>query len=103
MSRKRGNARGAVPDPPSPEPDGPLGEGASIPTGLLSAADLASRLHEDRAAVESFLRRLADKNPDCRQQTGTDRRNEPKWLYRVSDVWPALTEWAQQRRRTGRH
>jgi hypothetical protein len=44
------------------------------------------------AAVESFLRRYRDKYPDCCVNPDTRRKNEPKYLYRPSEVLPALRE-----------
>jgi hypothetical protein len=60
----------------------------------LSPKDLAGMIEESVAAVESFLRRYRAKFPDCFITVDDDdrRRNEPKYLYRVADVLPALKE-----------
>src|SRR6516225_4865900 len=52
----------------------------------LSAKDLATIVGKPVPAVESFLRRYRDKYPDCYMSTEAPRRNEPRYLYRVSDV-----------------
>jgi hypothetical protein len=64
---------------------------------VVSAADFAKMLgmpDANRAALESFLRRYRKKYPDCYVTTEEEarRRNEPKYLYRVGDVLPALKE-----------
>jgi hypothetical protein len=80
--------------------DAPPASGeTTIPVGPLSATDLATLVREDPKAVDTFLRRLAKSDPDCRIETGTDRRSEPKWMYRLPIVWAKLTEWAEARRR----
>jgi hypothetical protein len=60
--------------------------------GLFSAPDLARQLGLPIPRVESCLRRYRDKYPDCYVQIPEDdrRRNEPKYLYRRAEVWPAL-------------
>jgi hypothetical protein len=61
---------------------------------LQSSKDLARKLGPSvkLAAVESFLRRYRAKFPDCAMPTDSPRRNEPRFLYRVADVLPALKE-----------
>jgi hypothetical protein len=60
---------------------------------LLSASDIADRVGRKRESVTSFLTRFAAKCPDCRVSTETKRKNEPSYLYRTADVWPALEQW----------
>jgi hypothetical protein len=69
-----------------------VAEPGSAPLGppLQSATDLARRLGQPPDAVESFLRRYRQKYPDCCSETEGRRRNEARYLYRVSDVLPAL-------------
>jgi hypothetical protein len=57
-----------------------------------SVNDLAAMLKKPRSAVESFLRRYRVKYPDCFMEADSPRRNEPKYLYRIADVLPALKE-----------
>jgi hypothetical protein len=57
-----------------------------------SARDLADFVRQDGAAVESFLRRYRERFSDCFREAEGQRRNEPRYLYRVKDVWPALRE-----------
>lgn len=79
----------------APRPDGP----EDLPA-LLSAADLSDRLQQPRSRVESFLRRFRKSHRDCYTEADSPRRNEPRYLYRVADVWPALT--AKRRTSDGR-
>jgi hypothetical protein len=60
---------------------------------LLSASDIATRIGRLRSSVTSFLTRFAETHPDCRVETPSKRRNEPAYLYRTADVWPALEKW----------
>jgi hypothetical protein len=57
---------------------------------LLSATDLAARLRQPPDRVETFLRRRRASHPDCYIEGDNPRKNEPRYLYRVADVWPAL-------------
>ncbi len=57
-----------------------------------SVNDLAVMLKKPRSAVESFLRRYRVKYPDCFMEADSPRRNEPRYLYRIADVLPALKE-----------
>jgi hypothetical protein len=71
----------------------PLAGSTATPLPLrASAKDLAAMLGESDDAVDSFLRRYRDKYPDCYIPTDSPRRNEPKYLYRVADVLPALKQ-----------
>jgi hypothetical protein len=61
----------------------------------MSATDLARLLGmaKNARAVESHLRRLRDKYPDCFiLSDDVPRRNEPRYLYRLCDVLPALKQ-----------
>jgi hypothetical protein len=71
-------------------PRRPAGQAPKAP--YQSARDLATKLSLPFAAVDSFLRRYRKKFPDCCIETESPRRNEPRHLYRVADVWPALEE-----------
>jgi hypothetical protein len=62
---------------------------------LLSASDLAKLIKRNPKSVTSFLTRFACKYPDCRSENPTKRKNEPAYLYRTADVWPALQEWVK--------
>jgi hypothetical protein len=62
---------------------------ADWPT-FLSAADLARRTRLNSTRLESALRRFREKNPDCCNEQQNPRRNEPRYLYRVADVWPVV-------------
>jgi hypothetical protein len=59
---------------------------------LLSARDLASALGlaARTDAVESALRRHAERNLDCRVEVSNPRKGEPRYLYRVAVTWPLL-------------
>jgi hypothetical protein len=60
----------------------------------LASKDLAAVLGPSvsSAAVDSFLRRHRAKYPDCFITVDDDdrRRNQPKYLYHVAEVMPAL-------------
>lgn len=60
---------------------------------MLSASDVAEHIDRNRSSVTSFLTRYAQKYPDCRVPIDSKRKNEPGYLYRVADVWPALEKW----------
>ncbi len=57
---------------------------------LLAASDLAQFLGQPVKRVDGFLRRYHLTHPDSRVEVDTPRRNEPRFLYRTADVWPAL-------------
>lgn len=63
------------------------------PVPETAASDIAKRINRNPKSVASFLSRFAEKNPDCRVETDSKRNNEPGYLYRTSDVWPALENW----------
>lgn len=65
----------------------------AILPALLSASDIAARINRKRESVTSFLTRFAEKYPDCRVENPSKRKNEPGYLYRTADVWPALEKW----------
>lgn len=73
-----------------PKPDATT---EAIPPALLSASDIAARINRKRESVTSFLTRFAEKFPDCRVENPSKRKNEPGYLYRTADVWPALEKW----------
>jgi hypothetical protein len=66
-----------------------------IVPALLSASDIATRIQRNPKSVTSFLTRYAVKHPDCRVENTTKRQNEPSYLYRTADVWPALEKWVK--------
>ncbi len=68
----------------------------AILPSLLSASDIAQRIHRNKKSVSSFLSRFADKNRDCRVENASKRKNEPGYLYRTADVWPALEKWLKE-------
>jgi hypothetical protein len=80
---------------PAPPPTG-CPECGELPT-MLSAADLAKVLNQPVDPLDSFLRRLREKLPDCYQETDSPRKNEPRFLYRVADVWPDVQRWLKHR------
>jgi hypothetical protein len=80
-------ARGAAPAPPNAAPGND--RGVRLPT-FMSAPDLAAHLGHPTPAVDSFLRRFRATNADCFEEVPTARRNEPRIVYRVMDVMPAL-------------
>jgi hypothetical protein len=62
---------------------------------LLPASALARHLKLETNPVDVELRRYREKFPDCAVDTaaadsGSRRRNEPRWLYRTADVLPRL-------------
>jgi hypothetical protein len=77
-------------------------EGGTLPADsntilpvMLSASDIAVKIGRKRESVTSFLTRFAGKKPDCRVAVKSKRKNEPSWLYRTADVWPALEQWME--------
>jgi hypothetical protein len=66
-------------------------KGDLLPT-FLSAGDLARGFDQPVDRVESFLRRLRDKQKDCYVEVDSPRKREPRYLYRTEVVWPALQE-----------
>lgn len=73
-------------------------EATNIPP-FQSASDLARRLGQPIDTVETFLRRHRERFPDCFREAEGRRRNEPRYLYRVADVWPALRDHFDTARR----
>jgi hypothetical protein len=65
--------------------------GSSTPP-FQSASDLAKRIGQDVSAVETYLRRHRDRFSDCFREVEGGRRNEPRYLYRVSDVLQVLEQ-----------
>lgn len=71
---------------------------------LATAKELARLLRDavlyatfTDAAVESFLRRYRNKYPDCCTEVDAPRRNEPRILFRLADVWlPLKKHFAEQ-------
>lgn len=57
---------------------------------LASAPELAALINQPNDPVESFLRRYRNDHRDCFQPVDNPRRNEPRILYRVADVWEPL-------------
>lgn len=59
---------------------------------FMAAADLAAALGvpDSANAVDLALRRFHEKNPGCRDEIQTPRRGEPRYVYRVKEVWPHL-------------
>lgn len=96
--------RGAVLDVPSAPGIGasPAREEPAPPplpprptAALMASADLTAALGlpESRAnAVDVALRKYADRNRGCRESVENPRRGEPRYLYRVDEVWPMLLE-----------
>src|SRR5262249_38933955 len=73
----------------------PEADTADLPTilpALLSAPDLARAIQQPESRVESFLRRHRKTRKDCFVKIPARRRTEPQYLYRTSDVWPAIQE-----------
>jgi hypothetical protein len=66
-------------------------KGDLLPT-FLSAADLARGFDQPVDRVETFLRRLRDKQKDCFVEVDSPKKNEPRYLYRTEEVVPALQE-----------
>ena len=69
-----------------------VGNYAILPT-LLSASDIAKFIKRNPKSVTSFLTRFAEKYPGCRAELEVKRVNEPQYLYRTAEVWPAIQEW----------
>jgi hypothetical protein len=60
---------------------------------FMSAVDLASRFKGATLdAVESFLRRYRAKYADCFIENEGRKANEPRYLYRVGEVWTDLAK-----------
>jgi hypothetical protein len=80
--------------PEAPTAPSPAGE-SQVPdllSGPLSARDLAERLGKRLPGVESYLRRLREKLPDCCIEDTLRRRNETRFYYKPEIVWPILVE-----------
>lgn len=75
----------------------------SILPVMLSASDLAKHIGRKRGSVTSFLTRFARRFPDCRMENKLKRKNEPTYLYRTVDVWPALVQWAEGKGEQPKH
>jgi hypothetical protein len=71
--------------PPASQEVAPLSE-------YLSASELARRLNQPAARVETFLRRYREKHLDCAVTVDSRCKNEPRYLYRSADVLPALKQ-----------
>jgi hypothetical protein len=78
------DAPGNTPPPPVPPAE------ADVWPAFLSASDIARRLGQPAKRVDTFLRRFARNNKDCRVANDNAHRNEPRHLYRTADVRPAL-------------
>jgi hypothetical protein len=61
-----------------------------VPPELCSSSDIAALLKQPPDRVDTFLRRYREKHPDCFVPVRSPRRNEPRFLYRTAEVWPAL-------------
>jgi hypothetical protein len=66
---------------------------------FLCARDLATKIGENAGWVEPFLRRYHEAHPECRIEVPNPKPREPRWLYRTTEVWPALLEHLAGRRR----
>ncbi len=80
----------------------PAPDGSPPRSKFLTVADveriLAERLGHPVKGVESFLRRYYHKkHPFCREEVRSQKRTEPRIMYRTADVWPVL--WAKYSRR----
>jgi hypothetical protein len=73
----------------------------SVLPKLMSAADLAKAASLNQAALDTALRRYAAKYPDCRIEQESPRPNEPRYLYRVADVWSVVQKLLANRWVTG--
>jgi hypothetical protein len=80
-------------------PGRPADAGQALLTALMSAADLAKLLGQPTDRVETFLRRYRADHPDCCTEVDSRRTNEPRYLYRTADVWPALVQKLSEWRR----
>jgi hypothetical protein len=78
-------------------PEGPV----SFLPKLLSSADLAHLYQLSEDAVDSALRRYYQDHPDCRHEVENRRQNEPRFLYRTSDVRHILEQLSRKQRLTG--
>src|SRR5262245_33188947 len=85
--------------PQAPVPAGGVVAPADVLPAMLSASDLAKRIGQPSARVETFLRRFRATNRDCAVEVDNPRKNSAKYLYRTKDVWPALQaqlpKWAE--------
>jgi hypothetical protein len=91
---------GAPATPPGAVYDGSAdsapSEAAGLPAALpdlpkmIAAPDLARLLELGVDRVESALRRFRERHPDCAEEQGNPRRNEPRWLYRTADIHPVV-------------
>jgi hypothetical protein len=92
--------------PPTAEPISPKTVGGekseggtladSLLPAMLSASDIAKLIKRNPKSVSTFLTRYAKKHRDCRREIPTRRQNEPGFLYRTGDVWPALEQWMRE-------
>jgi hypothetical protein len=64
----------------------------NIEAELLSASAIAKLIRGRPATVETRLRRLRTKLPDCFREVEGRRMHEPKYLYRTADVLPELVD-----------
>jgi hypothetical protein len=67
---------------------------------FAAAPDLARLLQQPLKRVDACLRRLRKQLPDCYvevEEKKDRRRNEPRYMYRTADVWPALQEQLPRR------
>jgi hypothetical protein len=77
------------------KPDANADTTATLLPSLLSAPDIAKWIKRKRSSVTSFLTRFAREYPDCRVEVEAKKPNEPAYLYRTADVWPALKKWME--------
>jgi hypothetical protein len=77
---------------PLPDTNGTARETTGELPAMLSAPDLARTLEQPVSRVESFLRRFREDHPDSFTEVDNPRKNEPRYLYRTADVWPALQQ-----------
>jgi hypothetical protein len=74
-----------------------------VPCGqFASASDIARMTGSSAAAVESKLRRLRTKLPDCFVEMDSPRKNEPRFLYRVDAVMSHLQQRGDGRTTDGK-
>jgi hypothetical protein len=67
---------------------------------LISASHLARATGVNKAALDSALRRHAEKHDDCRIEQDNPRPTEPRFMYRVADVWPIVQKLRDNQRAT---